>query len=123
MRIQYAHPRIFRLIAFPGTNETGHARGKSPAERMTEPASSSQFRFWTLEIKKEGGGERGEYKKKKNEIVEKSRDKISTSFDLLNGRENIGKRNFSTSFPAKVVNLKRNVKRMERALSPRYNSL
>lgn len=65
MRIQYAHLRIFRLIAFPGTNETGHARGKSPAERMTEPASSSQFRFWTLEIKKEGGGERGEYKKKK----------------------------------------------------------
>lgn len=62
MRIQYAHPRIFRLIAFPGTNETGHARGKSPAERMTEPASSSQFRFWTLEIKKEGGG--GNKKKK-----------------------------------------------------------
>lgn len=64
MRIQYAHPRIFRLIAFPGTNETGHARGKSPAERMTEPASSSQFRFWTLEIKKEGGG--GNKKKMKS---------------------------------------------------------
>lgn len=77
---------------------------------MTDPPRARNL---GLDARNKKGGRGGG--SKKNEIVEKSRDKISTSFDLLNGRENIGKRTFD-EFSTKAVNLKRSVKRMERAL-------
>lgn len=73
------------------TNETAPRRGKSP------PTDPPRARNLGLDTRNKKGG-RGAIKKERNEIVEKSRDKISTSFDLLNGRENIGNE-LSTSFP------------------------